>query len=150
VLVARFGPGRAATTETVVTTASTRTAATNKGNGLNGGSNLVTNNGGKIVRRSKSALGRVPHLLSITWADIVTHPDPEERRKHRLAGTGVRRQGLKLYRPSRRADVWPAGRISAGGSPRRPAPGRPATSIPADIRRASAASGPNRPLSEVR
>ncbi|PZS15424.1 MAG: hypothetical protein DLM60_17415 [Pseudonocardiales bacterium] len=27
--------------------------------------------------------------LLITWADIVAHPDPEERRTHRLAGTEV-------------------------------------------------------------
>jgi len=27
--------------------------------------------------------------LSVTWADIVAHPDPEQRRRHRAAGTGV-------------------------------------------------------------
>jgi hypothetical protein len=27
--------------------------------------------------------------LSLTWAEIVAHPDPEQRRLHRRAGTGV-------------------------------------------------------------
>jgi hypothetical protein len=30
-----------------------------------------------------------PEWLSRTWADIVDHPDPVEKEKHRLAGTGV-------------------------------------------------------------
>jgi hypothetical protein len=42
--------------------------------------------------------------LSITWAEIVAHPDPEERRKHLLAGTGVDyAQGVKLTDPRRMA-----------------------------------------------
>ena len=42
--------------------------------------------------------------LSITWAEIVAHPDPEERRKHLAAGTGVDyAQGLKLTDPRRMA-----------------------------------------------
>ena len=45
--------------------------------------------------------------LSITWADIVNHPDPEERRKHRAAGTGVDyAEGIKLTDPrSRRSNA---------------------------------------------
>jgi len=30
-----------------------------------------------------------PSWLSATWAEIVAHPDPEERARHRLAGTGI-------------------------------------------------------------
>jgi hypothetical protein len=42
--------------------------------------------------------------LSITWADIVAHPNPEERRKHLLAGTGVDyAEGSKLTDPRRMA-----------------------------------------------
>ncbi|GJF07401.1 hypothetical protein PSD17_63480 [Pseudonocardia sp. D17] len=42
--------------------------------------------------------------LSIVWAEIVGHPDPEEHRKHLLAGTGVDYgQGLKLTDPRRMA-----------------------------------------------
>jgi hypothetical protein len=40
--------------------------------------------------------------LSETWADVVDHPDPEERRKHELAGTGVDyKEGLKCRDPRR-------------------------------------------------
>ena len=42
--------------------------------------------------------------LSITWADIVAHPDPEQRRHHRVAGTGVHyAEGVKLTNPRRMA-----------------------------------------------
>jgi hypothetical protein len=42
--------------------------------------------------------------LSITWADIVAHPDPEQRRKHRAAGTGVDyAEGIRLTDPRRMA-----------------------------------------------
>lgn len=42
--------------------------------------------------------------LSITWAAIVGHPDPEQRRRHLLAGTGVDyAQGIKLTDPRRMA-----------------------------------------------
>ena len=42
--------------------------------------------------------------LSTTWADIVDHPDPEERRKHLLAGTGVDyAEGIKITDPRRMA-----------------------------------------------
>ncbi len=42
--------------------------------------------------------------LSITWADIVPHPNPEEYREHRLAGTGVDyAEGIKLTDPRRMA-----------------------------------------------
>jgi hypothetical protein len=40
--------------------------------------------------------------LSENWADIVAHPDPDERRRHLLAGTGVDyAEGLKAYDPKR-------------------------------------------------
>lgn len=40
--------------------------------------------------------------LSEVWADIVDHPDPEERRRHRLAGTGVDyAEGLRASDPKR-------------------------------------------------
>lgn len=40
--------------------------------------------------------------LSAVWVDIVDHPDPEERRRHLLAGTGVDfAEGLKARDPKR-------------------------------------------------
>ncbi|MGD9526847.1 MAG: hypothetical protein AB7L91_14935 [Dehalococcoidia bacterium] len=40
--------------------------------------------------------------LSITWAEIVAHPDPEQRQRHLLAGTGIDyAQGVKLTDPRR-------------------------------------------------
>ena len=40
--------------------------------------------------------------LSLTWADIVNHPDPLERARHELAGTGVDyREGLRCADPKR-------------------------------------------------
>ncbi len=42
--------------------------------------------------------------LSITWANIVNHPDPEQRRRHQAAGTGVDyAEGIKLTDPRRMA-----------------------------------------------
>jgi hypothetical protein len=42
--------------------------------------------------------------LSDTWADIVAHPDPEQRRRHRAAGTGVDYgERIKLTDPRRMA-----------------------------------------------
>jgi RNA polymerase subunit RPABC4/transcription elongation factor Spt4 len=42
--------------------------------------------------------------LSITWADIVAHPDPEQRQRHVAAGTSVDyAQGIKLTDPRRMA-----------------------------------------------
>jgi len=53
--------------------------------------------------------------LSITWAEVVNHPDPEERRKHRAAGTGVDyAEGIKLTDPRRMA-VYFAKYGTAGG-----------------------------------
>jgi hypothetical protein len=53
--------------------------------------------------------------LSITWADIVAHPDPEQRRKHRAAGTGVDyAEGFRLTDPRRMA-VYFAKYGAAGG-----------------------------------
>lgn len=40
--------------------------------------------------------------VSLVWADIVAHPDPEERRKHEAAGTGVDyAEGLRATDPKR-------------------------------------------------
>lgn len=42
--------------------------------------------------------------LSLSWADVVAHPDPEERRKHELAGTGIDfNQGMTAKDPKRLA-----------------------------------------------
>lgn len=42
--------------------------------------------------------------LSETWAQVVDHPDPEQRERHRLAGTAVDvRNGLKACDPKRLA-----------------------------------------------
>lgn len=42
--------------------------------------------------------------LSVVWADIVAHPDPEERRRHLLAGTAVDyREGERMRDPRRLA-----------------------------------------------
>ena len=44
------------------------------------------------------------HWLSLTWADIVDHPDTEQYRRHVAAGTGVDyAQGLTLTDPRRMA-----------------------------------------------
>jgi hypothetical protein len=53
--------------------------------------------------------------LSITWADTVGHPDPEQRRKHRAASTGVDyAEGIRLTDPRRMA-VYFAKYGTAGG-----------------------------------
>jgi hypothetical protein len=42
--------------------------------------------------------------LSLAWAEIVDHPDDEQRRRHRFAGTGVDyAEGIKLTDPRRMA-----------------------------------------------
>jgi hypothetical protein len=42
--------------------------------------------------------------LSAVWADIVDHPDPEQKRRHRLAGTAVDfREGERMRDPRRLA-----------------------------------------------
>jgi hypothetical protein len=42
--------------------------------------------------------------LSVVWADIVGHPDPEQRRRHEKAGTGVDlREGERMTDPKRLA-----------------------------------------------
>jgi hypothetical protein len=44
------------------------------------------------------------HWLSAVWAAVVAHPDPEERRKHLLAGTAVDyKEGLRAIDPRRLA-----------------------------------------------
>ena len=53
--------------------------------------------------------------LSETWADIVAHPDPEQRRRHTLAGTGVDfAEGLRATDP-RRVAVYFTKHGSAAG-----------------------------------
>ncbi len=53
--------------------------------------------------------------LSITWAAIVAHPDPEQRRRHLAAGTGVDyAQGIKLTGPRRMAVYF--AKYGTGGS----------------------------------
>jgi hypothetical protein len=40
--------------------------------------------------------------VSAVWADIVGHPDPEQRRRHQLAGTGLDfSEGLRAHDPKR-------------------------------------------------
>jgi hypothetical protein len=38
--------------------------------------------------------------LSITWADIVAHPDPDERRRHRAAGPAWTTPRASVHRPA--------------------------------------------------
>jgi hypothetical protein len=44
--------------------------------------------------------------LSKTWADVVNAPDPEERRKHELAGTGVDYEETLRYGDPKRIAVY--------------------------------------------
>ncbi len=44
--------------------------------------------------------------LSLAWADIVAHPDPEERRKHLAAGTGVDYEETLRYGDPKRISVY--------------------------------------------
>ena len=58
--------------------------------------------------------------LSITWADVVGHPDPEQRRQHRLAGTGADyAEGIKLTDPRRMALYFAKYGAAGGNAPRR-------------------------------
>lgn len=53
--------------------------------------------------------------LSKAWADVVAHPDPEQRRRHELAGTGIDyREGLRARDPKRLA-VYFSKHGGAGG-----------------------------------
>jgi hypothetical protein len=58
-----------------------------------------------MAKRRRPAIGDgLPfrQWVSITWADIVNHPDPEERRKHEAAGTGLDfAEGLRATDPKR-------------------------------------------------
>jgi hypothetical protein len=54
--------------------------------------------------------------LSHAWADIVAHPDLEQRRRHRLAGTGVDyREGARMTDPKRLALYFRKHGGAAGG-----------------------------------
>ena len=56
-----------------------------------------------------------PAWLSRTWAEVVNHPDPEQRRRHLLAGTGVDyADGLRSTDPLRVAAYFL--KHSAGGT----------------------------------
>jgi hypothetical protein len=56
-------------------------------------------------RHAVGRLGRTfREWLSQEWADIVTHPDPEQRARHLLAGTAVDiLNGLRACGPKRLA-----------------------------------------------
>ena len=59
---------------------------------------------GKRARRAAWVGAGLPFRMwvSVVWADIVGHPDPEERRNHELAGTGVDfAEGLRASDPKR-------------------------------------------------
>ncbi len=59
---------------------------------------------GSGTRGVKAVGDRLPYKqwLSAVWADIVAHPDPEERRKHLAAGTNVEwATGLRSTDPKR-------------------------------------------------
>lgn len=59
----------------------------------------------KVRRRSAVGDG-LPYRqwLSVVWADIVSHPDPEQKRRHILAGTAVDyREGERMRDPRRLA-----------------------------------------------
>jgi hypothetical protein len=50
--------------------------------------------------------------LSITWADIVAHPDTGERRKYRAAGTGVDyAESIRLTDPRRMAVYFASSKL---------------------------------------
>lgn len=54
--------------------------------------------------------------LSATWADVVAHPDPEQRRRHRLAGTGIDYvRGAACFDPKRAAVYFSKHGGAAGG-----------------------------------
>jgi hypothetical protein len=54
--------------------------------------------------------------LSLSWAAVVNHPDPTERARHRLAGTGVDyAEGLRARDPKRLAHYFAKHRGAAGG-----------------------------------
>lgn len=44
--------------------------------------------------------------LSWTWADVVGHPDPEQRRRHELAGTGVDFGAASRFTDHRRLGIY--------------------------------------------
>lgn len=59
---------------------------------------------------------RFKDWLSHSWADVVAHPDPEERARHRAAGTGIDyREGLKARDPKRLAVYFSKHGGAAGG-----------------------------------
>jgi hypothetical protein len=83
----------------------------------------------QAVRLAGKAAGRRPgwrdavgdglgfsRWLAVTWADVVSHPDPEERAKHEAAGTSISaRHGLRCTDPKRLAVYFSKHGGSGGG-----------------------------------
>lgn len=60
-----------------------------------------------VVPDGRTAVGQqFREWLSATWAAVVAHPDPEERRKHELAGTGVDYAAGLRSRDPRRISIY--------------------------------------------
>ena len=59
------------------------------------------------AKRYRAAVGDglpFPQWLSVVWVDIVAHPDPEQKRRHSLAGTGIDYgKGMEARDPKRLA-----------------------------------------------
>ena len=63
-----------------------------------------------------AAPGEFTQWLSATWADVVAHPDPEQHRRHQLAGTGIDyREGIRARDPKRLAVYFTKHGGAAGG-----------------------------------
>ncbi len=55
----------------------------------------------------RSGRGGFAQWLSETWAQIVDHPDAEQKARHRLAGTAIDvRNGLKACDPPKRLAIY--------------------------------------------
>lgn len=74
---------------------------------------------GTLARVGYVAAGQpvaFPEWLSLAWADVVAHPDPEQRRRHLLAGTGVDyKEGARATDPKRLAVYFTKHGGAAGG-----------------------------------
>ena len=64
----------------------------------------------------KASPGEFRDWLSSTWADVVAHDDPEQRRRHALAGTGIDfKEGIRARDPKRLAVYFTKHGGAAGG-----------------------------------